>query len=249
MVVQKLHQLDTFFNALNSMIKTSLNSDRRWPSSIWTKLRDNGQLRSYEANRIDALNWHRERILTRSPGFSDSVAYAKSSFDEPPEVELKDLPPHLEYAFLEGDDKLPVIIAKDLKDEEKAALIKVLKSHKRAIAWKLSDNSKVFDPEFCTHKIRMKRTTNQQFRVKDGISRIVKTLVLAVSNEFHNPLLHFGNPERISKKRTKNEAKTTKPDTEWKSVEKTQSSPSPSVEKSTQVNPDKPEAKSQEKQV
>ncbi|GJW36379.1 reverse transcriptase domain-containing protein [Tanacetum coccineum] len=63
----------------------------------------------------------------------------KSSIDEPPGVELKDLPPHLEYAFLEGDDKLPVIIAKDLKDEEKAALIKVLKSHKRAIAWKLSD--------------------------------------------------------------------------------------------------------------
>ncbi|GJW58451.1 reverse transcriptase domain-containing protein [Tanacetum coccineum] len=43
-----------------------------------------------------------------------------------PEVELKDLPPHLEYAFLEGNDKLPVIIAKDLKNEEKAALIKDL---------------------------------------------------------------------------------------------------------------------------
>nr|GEX48129.1 reverse transcriptase domain-containing protein [Tanacetum cinerariifolium] len=36
----------------------------------------------------------------------------KSSVDEPPEVELKDLPPHLEYAFLEGDNKLPVIIPK-----------------------------------------------------------------------------------------------------------------------------------------
>ncbi|GJZ98695.1 reverse transcriptase domain-containing protein [Tanacetum coccineum] len=59
----------------------------------------------------------------------------KSSIDEPPEVELKDLPPHLEYAFLEGDNKLPIIIAKDLSVEEKAALIKVLKSHKRAIAW------------------------------------------------------------------------------------------------------------------
>ncbi|GJR39127.1 hypothetical protein Tco_1214811 [Tanacetum coccineum] len=58
----------------------------------------------------------------------------KFSIDEPPEVELKDLPPHLEYTFLEGDDKLPVIIAKDLSVEEKAALIKVLKSHKRAIA-------------------------------------------------------------------------------------------------------------------
>nr|GEV81677.1 reverse transcriptase domain-containing protein [Tanacetum cinerariifolium] len=63
----------------------------------------------------------------------------KSSVDEPPMVELKDLPPHLEYVFLEGNDKLPVIIAKDLSVEEKTALITVLKSHKRAIAWKLSD--------------------------------------------------------------------------------------------------------------
>ncbi|GJV02271.1 hypothetical protein Tco_1335840 [Tanacetum coccineum] len=78
----------------------------------------------------------------------------KSLVNEPPEVEVKDLPPHLEYAFLEGNDKLPVIIAKDLKDEEKAALIKVLKSHKRAIAWTLSD-IKGIDPEFCTHKILM----------------------------------------------------------------------------------------------
>ncbi|GJS52063.1 hypothetical protein Tco_0625425 [Tanacetum coccineum] len=78
----------------------------------------------------------------------------KSSIDEPPEVKLKDLPPHLEYAFLEGDNKLPVIIAKDLSVEEKAALIKVLKSHKRAIAWKLSD-IKGINPEFYTHKILM----------------------------------------------------------------------------------------------
>ncbi|GJR42693.1 reverse transcriptase domain-containing protein [Tanacetum coccineum] len=56
------------------------------------------------------------------------------NINEPPEVELKDLPPHLEYSFLEGNDKLPVIIAKDLHNEEKAALIEVRKSHKRAIA-------------------------------------------------------------------------------------------------------------------
>nr|GEZ48879.1 reverse transcriptase domain-containing protein [Tanacetum cinerariifolium] len=71
----------------------------------------------------------------------------KSSIDEPPDVELKDLPPHLEYTFLEGDDKLPVIIAKDLSVEEKTALITVLKSHKRAIAWKLFDINGI-DPEF-----------------------------------------------------------------------------------------------------
>nr|GEU33321.1 hypothetical protein [Tanacetum cinerariifolium] len=78
----------------------------------------------------------------------------KSSVDEPLEVELKDLPPHLEYAFLEGDDKLPVIIEKYLSVEEKTALITILKSHKRAIAWKLSD-IKGINPEFCTHKVLM----------------------------------------------------------------------------------------------
>nr|GFA73960.1 reverse transcriptase domain-containing protein [Tanacetum cinerariifolium] len=46
----------------------------------------------------------------------------KSSVDEPHVAELKELPPHLEYAFLEGDDKLPVIIAKDLIVEEKVKL-------------------------------------------------------------------------------------------------------------------------------
>ncbi|GJR64795.1 hypothetical protein Tco_0010860 [Tanacetum coccineum] len=101
----------------------------------------------------------------------------KSSIDEPPEVELKDLPPHLEYAFLEGDDKLPVIIAKDLSVEEKAALIKVLKSHKRAIAWKLSD-IKGINPEFCTHKILMeedyKPAVQHQRRVNPKIHDVIK---------------------------------------------------------------------------
>nr|GEW95404.1 reverse transcriptase domain-containing protein [Tanacetum cinerariifolium] len=96
----------------------------------------------------------------------------KSSIDEPLEVELKNLPPHLEYAFLEGDDKFPVIIAKDLSVVEKTALITVLKSHKRAIAWKLFD-IKGIDPEFCTHKILMeedfKPAEKSHFMVKEGI--------------------------------------------------------------------------------
>ncbi|GJS52490.1 hypothetical protein Tco_0625852 [Tanacetum coccineum] len=57
---------------------------------------------------------------------------------EIPEVELKELPPHLEYAFLEENNKLPVIISKDLSQEEKTSLINVLKNRKQAIAWKLS---------------------------------------------------------------------------------------------------------------
>ncbi|GJW41185.1 hypothetical protein Tco_0067030 [Tanacetum coccineum] len=58
----------------------------------------------------------------------EEIKMIKSSIDDPPELELKDLPSRLEYAFLEGTDKLPVIISKELKDEENAALLKVLKS-------------------------------------------------------------------------------------------------------------------------
>ncbi|GKF52060.1 hypothetical protein Tco_0148527, partial [Tanacetum coccineum] len=55
----------------------------------------------------------------------EELKIIKSSIDDPPELELKDLPSHLEYAFLEGTDKLPVIIAKDLKEDEKVRLLKV----------------------------------------------------------------------------------------------------------------------------
>nr|GEV11672.1 reverse transcriptase domain-containing protein [Tanacetum cinerariifolium] len=101
----------------------------------------------------------------------------KSSVDEPPKVEIKDLPPHLEYAFLEGDNKLPVIIAKELGDKEKSALIKVLKSHNRAIAWKLYDIQGI-NPEFYTHKILMeedyKPTVQHQRRVNPKIHDVIK---------------------------------------------------------------------------
>nr|GEW35292.1 DNA-directed DNA polymerase [Tanacetum cinerariifolium] len=67
------------------------------------------------------------------------VVKAKSSIEEPSKLGLKELPSHLEYVYLEGVDKLPVIISKDLKVDEKESLLKVLKSHKRAIAWKITD--------------------------------------------------------------------------------------------------------------
>nr|GEZ77919.1 reverse transcriptase domain-containing protein [Tanacetum cinerariifolium] len=63
----------------------------------------------------------------------------KSFVEEPSELELKYLPSHLEYAFLEDSNKFPVIIAKNLKVDEREALLNVLKSHKRAISWKISD--------------------------------------------------------------------------------------------------------------
>nr|GEU93501.1 reverse transcriptase domain-containing protein [Tanacetum cinerariifolium] len=95
----------------------------------------------------EAITFNLDQTSRYSANYNDMTAKRINLIDmaceeysqEVLEVELKYLPPHLEYAFLEGDDKFPVIIAKDLSVEEKAALITVLKSHERAIAWKLSD--------------------------------------------------------------------------------------------------------------
>ncbi|GKC79553.1 reverse transcriptase domain-containing protein [Tanacetum coccineum] len=112
---------------------------------------------------------------------NDEIKTTNSLIEDPPELELKDLPSHLEYAFLEGTSKLPVIIAKDLKREEKDQLVKVLKSHKRAIAWKISDIRGI-DPNFCTHKILMeddfKLVVQHQRRVNPKINEVIKAEVI-----------------------------------------------------------------------
>nr|GEV60490.1 reverse transcriptase domain-containing protein [Tanacetum cinerariifolium] len=71
----------------------------------------------------------------------------KSSINEPPEVELKDLPPHLEYAFLEGDDKLPVIIAKALSGGEDRSYngSEVTQDFEPAIQYQRRVNPKIHD--------------------------------------------------------------------------------------------------------
>ncbi|GJZ97222.1 hypothetical protein Tco_0669675 [Tanacetum coccineum] len=73
----------------------------------------------------------------------------KASFDEPLVLEFKDLLPHLEYAFLKSESKLPIIISSDLTRNEKEKLIKVLKANKEAIAYDI----KGINPSYCTHKI------------------------------------------------------------------------------------------------
>nr|GFA27910.1 reverse transcriptase domain-containing protein [Tanacetum cinerariifolium] len=101
----------------------------------------------------------------------------QSEKDEPPEVELKELPPHLEYTFLGDNGKWPVIIAKDLSSNKKTALINVLKLRKKAIAWKLTDIKGV-DPEFYSHKILLEEDyspkVQSQRRVNPKIHDVIK---------------------------------------------------------------------------
>nr|GEX35980.1 reverse transcriptase domain-containing protein [Tanacetum cinerariifolium] len=137
----------------------------------------------------------------------------KSSNDEPPEVELKDLPPHLEYAFLGDNNKWPIIIAKDLSVDEKFALLMVLKSQKQAIAWKLTD-IKGIDPEFCSHKILLEEDYSPKpFKLMCDASDFAVGAVRGQRMEKHFRPIHYA-----SKMMTKAEANYTTTEKEMLAV-------------------------------
>ncbi|XP_076886632.1 uncharacterized protein LOC143536550 [Bidens hawaiensis] len=67
--------------------------------------------------------------------------------EKPAPLELKVLPSHLEYAYLDEGSNLPVIVSSKLTEEQKTKLIDVLKLHKGATAWRLSDIQEVVKKE------------------------------------------------------------------------------------------------------
>nr|GEZ67738.1 reverse transcriptase domain-containing protein [Tanacetum cinerariifolium] len=82
-------------------------------------------------NLMPLFMWNKLSLLDLSPTYmtlelagsiSRPVGVAEDVYVKV-EVELKGLPLHIEYALLEGNDKLPVIIVKDLSVEDKTALI------------------------------------------------------------------------------------------------------------------------------
>ncbi|GKF16958.1 hypothetical protein Tco_0061876, partial [Tanacetum coccineum] len=88
---------------------------------------------------FNAMYYDPEELKVVEPKKS-SIEYATSYEPkvEIPEVKLKELPPHLEYAFLEENNKLPVIISKDLSLDEKTSLINVLKNQKQVASWEFT---------------------------------------------------------------------------------------------------------------
>nr|GFB58089.1 reverse transcriptase domain-containing protein [Tanacetum cinerariifolium] len=118
---------------------------------------------------------------------SDSPWNQSSEEDKPPEVELKELPP---YAFLGDNGKWPVIIAKDLSSNEKTTLINVLKTRKKAIAWKLT-NIKGIDPEFCSHKILLEEDYSPKVQIQRRVNpKIQNVIKKKVENLFDAGLIY-----------------------------------------------------------
>ncbi|RDX94407.1 Retrovirus-related Pol polyprotein, partial [Mucuna pruriens] len=94
-----------------------------------------------------------------------------------PPMELKTLPSHLKYAYLDREQQLPIIIANNLHQEQEDKLLEVLKQHKKAIGWKLADLPGI-NPSICMHRILMeeeiKPIRQQQRRLNPTLLDVVK---------------------------------------------------------------------------
>ncbi|GJW70024.1 reverse transcriptase domain-containing protein [Tanacetum coccineum] len=106
----------------------------------------------------------------------------KTSIQDPPtDLEMKPLPKHLKYAFLEENSLLPVVISALLEQNEKERLILVLKNHKEAFAWKTS-YIPGFSPSFCKHKINfeddVKPVIQRQRRLNPNMKEVVKKEII-----------------------------------------------------------------------
>ena len=90
----------------------------------------------------------------------------KSSVEELLELEFKPLPYHLKYAYLRENDTLSLIISAQLNVTEEKTLLTMLKHHKKAVAWTLTDIQGI------RHRIawirsNKKKAKRAQFNIKD----------------------------------------------------------------------------------
>ena len=94
-----------------------------------------------------------------------------------PTPELKTLPENLKYAYLEDDEKFPVIISTSLDVVQEEKLLHVLKRHKKAIGWTLADIPGI-SPSTCMHRILLedgaKPVRQPQRRLNPVILDVVK---------------------------------------------------------------------------
>lgn len=102
---------------------------------------------------------------------------SQPSIVEPPKLELKPLPTHLQYAYMGENAMLPVIISAKLTPSQVEKLFVVLRRHIRDIGWSIADIIGI-PPGICTHKINLQEncspSVEHQRRLNPPMQEVVK---------------------------------------------------------------------------
>ncbi len=105
----------------------------------------------------------------------------KLSIEEAPTLELKPLPPHLKYVFLGDHNTLLVIVFTTLDANQEEKLFNILKQHKRAIAWSITDIQGI-SLSFYMHQIKLEdegtQSIEQQRRLNEKMKEVFKKEII-----------------------------------------------------------------------
>ena len=97
--------------------------------------------------------------------------------EDPQKLVLKPLPVDLKYAYLEEDEKCPVVVSSNLTSDQEDSLLGILRKCKKAIGWQISD-LKWISPLICTHHIYMeedaKPVRKPQRRLNPHMQEVVR---------------------------------------------------------------------------
>ncbi|KAL4360876.1 hypothetical protein GQ457_04G018130 [Hibiscus cannabinus] len=133
---------------------------------------------------LETCNW----VQLRPSRYFEPINYTnencridKPSIEQPPKLELKQLPAQLKYVYLGKDKTLPVIISSKLQEAHEEKMIETLRQHKEALGWTIAD-IKGINPTICMHKILLeeqhKSTVDAQRRLNQAMKDVVRKEIL-----------------------------------------------------------------------
>ncbi|KAK8593995.1 hypothetical protein V6N12_046066 [Hibiscus sabdariffa] len=163
--IESVNFVDMFDPVIHEFVETNFvdKSCREYDDS------DN-EFREFEPNYLVNSILSKELFTSPKTKLLPSVLQA-------PQIELKELPKHLKYAFLGDNGTLSVIVSNKLSEKQENELISVLCKHKEAIGWTIAD-IKGLSPSTCIHRIKViedaKPSREGQRRLNTPMMEIVK---------------------------------------------------------------------------
>jgi hypothetical protein len=91
-------------------------------------------------------------------------------------VELKQVPPGLQYVFLNGDHETPVIISDQLSNDETRRIVAIVENYRSVIGYSLKD-LKGISSSLCTHRIPMEQEHKSVHEQQQQLNNVMREVV------------------------------------------------------------------------
>nr|GEV78667.1 reverse transcriptase domain-containing protein [Tanacetum cinerariifolium] len=174
-----LHTAAAIIRVKNKELNLGIREDRE--TFLIDKALQHSHLNDDTCFRMDVIDEDEVKDDFKELPPKDVIRIKTSIQDPPTNLEMKPLPKHLEYAFLEENSLLLVVISALLEQNKKERLILVLKNHKEAFAWKTSDIPGI-SPSFCKHKINfeddVKPVIQRRRRLNPNMKKVIKKEII-----------------------------------------------------------------------